>query len=101
MSQRRAAGQDGMSSYRRTGGAPMVASRPGGHIPGVIRLNPIPWLFAPGIALAGYLFDGPPGAAKAVGAWVGVVGAATIWVVVRRRWRPHPPEQDSIPPPPP
>jgi hypothetical protein len=77
----------------------MATSRFARHIATVIRFNPIPWLFSPGIALAGYLLDGPSGAAQAVAAWAGVVSAATVWVVVRRRWWPHAHEQDSIPPP--
>jgi hypothetical protein len=43
----------------------------------VIRLNPVPWLFAPGVALAGWLMDGMSGAGKA---------AATVWVILRRRF---------------
>jgi hypothetical protein len=77
----------------------MAMSRFAQHTAEVIRLNPIPWLFAPGIALAGYLLDGPAGAAKALGGWTGVVSAATLWVVVRRRWWPRAAEHDSIPPP--
>ena len=46
----------------------------------MIRLNPIPWLFAPGIALVGWLYDGPTGAAQALAGWAGLVTAATVWV---------------------
>lgn len=57
----------------------------------VIRLNPLPWLFAPGAALAGFLLDGPPGAVRALGLWTAVVAAATVWVIVRRRFWPDEP----------
>jgi len=63
----------------------MVIVRFADQIAEVIRLNPIPWLFAPGIALAGYLVDGFSGAVKALVGWVVIVTAATIWVIVRRR----------------
>ncbi|WP_280156290.1 hypothetical protein [Piscinibacter sp. XHJ-5] len=52
----------------------------------MIRLNPLPWLFAPGIALAGWLIDGAPGAVKALVGWVLIVSAATLWVILRRRF---------------
>jgi hypothetical protein len=59
----------------------------------VIRLNPIPWILAPGIGLAGWLLGGASGAAQALGGWAAVVTAATAWVVVRRRWRPDDPDR--------
>ena len=65
----------------------MVMIRFPDDIAQVIRLNPVPWLFAPGIALAGWLIDGASGAAKALAGWVAIVIAATIWVIVRRRLR--------------
>jgi hypothetical protein len=52
----------------------------------VIRLNPVPWLFAPGVALAGWFMDGMSGAGKALAAWVAIVTAATVWVILRRRF---------------
>jgi hypothetical protein len=64
----------------------MVSSRLADDIEEVIRLNPIPWLFAPGIAFAGWFIDGTSGAAKALAAWVAIVAAATIWVILRRRF---------------
>ena len=54
----------------------------------VVRLNPIPWLFAPGIALGGYLLGGVPGALNALATWLTIVTAATIWVVIRRKFWP-------------
>jgi hypothetical protein len=70
---------------------PMVIHRFADDIPEVIRLNPIPWLFAPGVALGGWLLDGAPGAARALGGWAAIVAAATLWVVVRRRFWPDDP----------
>jgi hypothetical protein len=52
----------------------------------VIRLNPVPWLFAPGVALAGWVMVGMSGAGKALAAWVAIVTAATVWVILRRRF---------------
>lgn len=52
----------------------------------VIRLNPIPWLFSPGVAFAGWLVGDAQGAAHALAGWAAIVGVATAWVVVRRRW---------------
>ena len=65
----------------------MVMHRLADDITQVIRLNPIPWLFAPGVAFTGYLFGGLPGAAKALAAWIAIVLAATLWVIVRRHFR--------------
>lgn len=62
----------------------MVMSR-FAHLAKVIRLNPVPWLFAPGVALAGWFIDGMSGAGKALAAWVAIVTAATLWVILRRR----------------
>jgi hypothetical protein len=78
-------------SYTFPAGLPMVRHSSADNIEEVIRLNPIPWLFAPGIALAGWLFDGVPGAARALGIWIAIVALATAWVVVRRRLRPDEP----------
>lgn len=75
----------------------MAMTRFADHIAEVIRLNPIPWLFAPGIALAGYLLDGPSGAVTALGAWTSIVSVGTIWVVARRRWW-RQRKQDTTPP---
>lgn len=58
----------------------------------VIRLNPVPWLFAPGVALAGWFMDGMSGAGKALAAWVAIVTAATVWVILRRRFTPDEPD---------
>lgn len=70
---------------------PIARHRFADDIAEVIRLNPIPWLFAPGIALGGWLFDGVPGAVQALGGWIAIVAMATAWVVVRRRFWPDDP----------
>ena len=77
---------DAASSYRSTGNSGMVSSRFADDIAQVIRLNPVPWLFAPGIALAGWFIDGTSGAVKALVGWTAIVTAATIWVILRRRF---------------
>ena len=58
----------------------MVMPRFADDIAHVVRVNPIPWLFAPGIALAGYLVGGVRGAVQALAGWAVIVTAATIWV---------------------
>ncbi|HEV7913969.1 MAG TPA: hypothetical protein VGP22_09390 [Albitalea sp.] len=63
-------------------------SRFADEIAQVIRINPIPWLFAPGIALGGWLVEGVHGAATALIGWATIVAAATMWVVLRRHFRP-------------
>jgi hypothetical protein len=52
----------------------------------VMRFNPIPWLFSPGVALAGYFYDGLGGAGRALAGWAAVVTVATVWVILRRRF---------------
>ena len=52
----------------------------------MVRLNPIPWLFSPGVALAGWYFGDAQGAVQALAGWAAIVTGATVWVVVRRRW---------------
>jgi hypothetical protein len=71
----------------------LVPHRFADDIAEVIRLNPIPWLFAPGIGLAGWFYDGASGAAGALAGWAAVVAAATVWVVLRRRLRPDDPNR--------
>ena len=73
----------------------MVNHRRADDIAEVIRFNPVPWLFAPGIALGGWMLDGIPGAARALGGWAAIVAAATVWVIVRRRL--HADEPDTRP----
>jgi hypothetical protein len=72
----------------------MVMSRFADEIADVIRLNPIPWLLAPGIALGGYFVEGADGAAAALIGWATIVGAATLWVIVRRHFLPN--ELDTL-----
>jgi hypothetical protein len=84
-------GTDAASSYTHLGISPLALNRLADDIAEVIRLNPIPWLFAPGIALGGWFYDGVSGAVQALALWAAVVSAATVWVIVRRRWRPDDP----------
>jgi hypothetical protein len=74
----------------------MVLHRFTDDIAHVVRVNPIPWLFAPGIALAGYLVGGVRGAVQALVGWAAIVTAATVWVILRRRfWPDEPKDPDS------
>ena len=73
----------------------MVMHRFADDIAEVIRLNPIPWLFAPGIALAGWFIDGASGVAQALAGWAALVTAATVWVILRRRFWPDKPESET------
>ena len=50
-----------------------------------MRVNPVPLLFAPGVALAGYVFDGGHGLAVGLGAWLVIVAGATAWAFVRHQ----------------
>ena len=80
-----AVGVDAASSYTSLPRMPMALLRFPDEIAGVVHLNPIPWLFSPGIALGGYLLGGLRGALNALAGWLAIVTAATVWVVVRRR----------------
>ena len=71
----------------------LVLNRLADDIEEVIRLNPIPWLFAPGVAMGGWFYDGATAAVQALAGWAAVVIAATVWVIVRRRWRPDDPNR--------
>ena len=61
-----------------------------------MRVNPVPLLFAPGVALAGYVADGAQGLAIGLGGWLVVVAGATCWAFVRyQRMKHHPtPDED-------
>ena len=48
-----------------------------------MRFNPLPFVFAPGVGLAGYLIGGVIGAQSALAAWILIVGAASIWTLAR------------------
>jgi hypothetical protein len=48
-----------------------------------MRFNPLPFVFAPGIGLAGYLLGGLPGAQNALAAWALVIGASSVWTLLR------------------
>jgi hypothetical protein len=48
-----------------------------------MRFNPLALVFAPGIGLGGLLVDGASGAQSALAAWCLIVGAASVWTLVR------------------
>lgn len=53
-----------------------------------MRLNPVSFIFVPGVVLAGYLIDGLYGALMGLLVWVAVVGVATgISLLMRRNRR--------------
>ena len=54
-----------------------------------MRVNPVPLLVAPGVALAGYVVDGGHGVAIALGAWLVIVAGATGWAFVRHQRSKH------------
>ena len=54
-----------------------------------MRVNPVPLLSTPGVALAGYVVDGTQGLAIGLGAWLVVVAGATWWAYVRYQRSKH------------
>ena len=48
-----------------------------------MRFNPLALVFAPGIALGGSLIGGISGAQSALAAWLLIVGAASVWTLIR------------------
>ena len=50
-----------------------------------MRINPLPFVFAPGLALAGYLVAGGHGALLAAFVWTAIVTAGTLcaWLLHR------------------
>ena len=48
-----------------------------------MRFNALPFIFAPGIGLAGYLIGGLAGAQNALAAWLLVIGIASVWTLLR------------------
>jgi hypothetical protein len=50
-----------------------------------MRVNPVPLLVVPGVALGGYAFGGVRGMVVWLSAWVAMVAAATVWAFVRHR----------------
>ncbi|HMC17028.1 MAG TPA: hypothetical protein VKI18_15435 [Albitalea sp.] len=50
-----------------------------------MRINPVPLLVAPGVALTGYVVDGRHGLAIGLGAWLVIVAGATGWAFVRHQ----------------
>lgn len=49
----------------------------------LMRFNPLAFIFAPGIALGGLLIGGVSGAQSALAAWLLIVGAASVWTLIR------------------
>ena len=49
----------------------------------VMRFNPLALIFAPGIGLAGLLIGGTSGAQSALAGWLLIVGAASVWTLIR------------------
>ena len=48
-----------------------------------MRFNPLALIFAPGIGLGGLLVGGISGAQSALAAWLLIVGAASVWTLLR------------------
>ena len=48
-----------------------------------MRFNPLPFVFAPGIGLVGYLVGDVAGSESAVAAWLLVTAAASVWALAR------------------
>lgn len=48
-----------------------------------MRFNPLALIFAPGIALGGWLIGGISGAQNALAAWALIVGVASVWTLIR------------------
>ena len=48
-----------------------------------MRFNPLPFFFAPGIALAGYLIGGLSGAQNALAGFALLIGAASVLILAR------------------
>jgi hypothetical protein len=50
-----------------------------------MHINPLPFVFAPGVALAGYFVAGGQGALLAALAWTAIVAAGTLCAWLRHR----------------
>jgi len=48
-----------------------------------MRFNPLALIFTPGIGLGGLLIGGLSGAQGALAAWLLIVGAASVWTLIR------------------
>jgi hypothetical protein len=63
-----------------------------------LSLNPIPFIFAVGLALWAYVFAGLRGLLWALAAYAVLTGGATAWVLFRRRRaRLREPARDGVP----
>jgi hypothetical protein len=54
-----------------------------------MHLNPLPFVFAPGVLLAGYLLGGAHGTVLAGLLWTVIVSAATLCAFLRRHRTPQ------------
>jgi len=50
-----------------------------------MHINPLPFVFAPGVALAGYLLAGGYGALLATLCWTAIVAVGTLCAWLRHR----------------
>jgi len=50
-----------------------------------MRVNPVPLLVVPGVALGGYAIGGARGMVVWLSVWIATVAAATAWAFVRHR----------------
>ena len=48
-----------------------------------MRFNPLPFVFAPGIGVVGYVLGGVGGAQSALAAWLLLISAASVWTLAR------------------
>lgn len=48
-----------------------------------MRFNPLAFVLAPGIGLGGLLIGGLSGAQSALAGWLLIVGAASVWTLIR------------------
>lgn len=48
-----------------------------------MRFNPLALIFTPGIGLGGLLIGGLSGAQSALAGWLLIVGAASVWTLIR------------------
>lgn len=55
-----------------------------------MRVNPVPLLVVPGVALVGYAIGGVAGMVLWLSVWTAIAAAATLWAFVRHRREKHP-----------
>jgi hypothetical protein len=69
----------------RTGSTRRDALSPPRRRAFAMRINPLPFIFAPGVALGGYLVDGLHGTWVALLGWSAIVLAGTLCAYLLRR----------------